>query len=209
MGQRTAASYRFTTFSQEVDKLEDRQQITKSSQHLAPSWYDGIVCKWVMCVFCVLVCVSVFSFCCVDAQATKEHSEENQLGHCFKRLSMIQLSQRLMRLCLSLCSRQWRTANTSISLLPHCPLTFAFSVWSLLNWSQIWRLLPVGSPASFLTSFCFSMDVQGDYDPCDASGFIRINAVRLAFALKPKSDCLLKPAHTYASSFFVYFSATG
>uniref|UniRef100_A0AAQ5Z7I4 Argininosuccinate synthase n=1 Tax=Amphiprion ocellaris TaxID=80972 RepID=A0AAQ5Z7I4_AMPOC len=25
-----------------------------------------------------------------------------------------------------------------------------------------------------------SMDVQGDYDPCDASGFIRINAVRLA-----------------------------
>lgn len=23
-----------------------------------------------------------------------------------------------------------------------------------------------------------SMDVQGDYDPCDASGFIRINAVR-------------------------------
>ncbi|KAK5621141.1 Adenylosuccinate synthetase [Crenichthys baileyi] len=24
-----------------------------------------------------------------------------------------------------------------------------------------------------------SMDVQGDYDPCDASGFIRINAVRL------------------------------
>ncbi|KAK5879056.1 hypothetical protein CesoFtcFv8_024401 [Champsocephalus esox] len=23
------------------------------------------------------------------------------------------------------------------------------------------------------------MDVQGDYDPCDASGFIKINAVRL------------------------------
>lgn len=27
-----------------------------------------------------------------------------------------------------------------------------------------------------------SMDVQGDYDPCDASGFIRINAVRQASA---------------------------
>lgn len=72
----------------------------------------------------------------------------------------------------------------------------------------IWRLLPVGSPASFRT-FCFSMDVQGDYDPCDASGFIRINAVRLAFTLKSKNGCLLKPAHTYASSFFIYFSSAG
>lgn len=24
----------------------------------------------------------------------------------------------------------------------------------------------------------YSMDKQGDYEPCDASGFIRINAVR-------------------------------
>lgn len=38
----------------------------------------------------------------------------------------------------------------------------------------------VFSPASFSISFPSSMDVQGDYDPCDASGFIRINAVRLA-----------------------------
>lgn len=35
------------------------------------------------------------------------------------------------------------------------------------------------SPARFLSAPCgCSMDVQGDYDPCDASGFIRINAVR-------------------------------
>lgn len=33
---------------------------------------------------------------------------------------------------------------------------------------------------SSLTRCDSSMDVQGDYDPCDASGFIRINAVRLA-----------------------------
>ena len=31
---------------------------------------------------------------------------------------------------------------------------------------------------STVTSSVFSMDVQGDYDPCDASGFIKINAVR-------------------------------
>lgn len=34
-----------------------------------------------------------------------------------------------------------------------------------------------------------SMDVQGDYDPCDASGFIRINAVRLA-SLRPVRSSL-------------------
>lgn len=36
--------------------------------------------------------------------------------------------------------------------------------------------------ASVFTSCASSMDVQGDYDPCDASGFIRINAVRSATA---------------------------
>uniref|UniRef100_A0A8P4GAS4 Argininosuccinate synthase n=1 Tax=Dicentrarchus labrax TaxID=13489 RepID=A0A8P4GAS4_DICLA len=36
------------------------------------------------------------------------------------------------------------------------------------------------SPTSLYNEELVSMDVQGDYDPCDASGFIRINAVRLA-----------------------------
>uniref|UniRef100_A0A3B5ACH4 argininosuccinate synthase n=1 Tax=Stegastes partitus TaxID=144197 RepID=A0A3B5ACH4_9TELE len=36
------------------------------------------------------------------------------------------------------------------------------------------------SPKSLYNEELVSMDVQGDYDPCDASGFIRINAVRLA-----------------------------
>ncbi|XP_057674975.1 argininosuccinate synthase [Corythoichthys intestinalis] len=35
------------------------------------------------------------------------------------------------------------------------------------------------SPKSLYNQELVSMDVQGDYDPCDASGFIRINAVRL------------------------------
>uniref|UniRef100_A0A8C4DG33 Argininosuccinate synthase n=1 Tax=Dicentrarchus labrax TaxID=13489 RepID=A0A8C4DG33_DICLA len=35
------------------------------------------------------------------------------------------------------------------------------------------------SPTSLYNEELVSMDVQGDYDPCDASGFIRINAVRL------------------------------
>nr|XP_019937290.1 PREDICTED: argininosuccinate synthase [Paralichthys olivaceus] len=35
------------------------------------------------------------------------------------------------------------------------------------------------SPKSLYNEELVSMDVQGDYDPCDASGFIRINAVRL------------------------------
>lgn len=41
---------------------------------------------------------------------------------------------------------------------------------------------------SFSIYFLFSMDVQGDYDPCDASGFIRINAVRLVL-LETKTTC--------------------
>uniref|UniRef100_A0A6Q2ZQT2 Argininosuccinate synthase n=1 Tax=Esox lucius TaxID=8010 RepID=A0A6Q2ZQT2_ESOLU len=35
------------------------------------------------------------------------------------------------------------------------------------------------SPRSLYNEELVSMDVQGDYDPCDASGFIKINAVRL------------------------------
>lgn len=35
------------------------------------------------------------------------------------------------------------------------------------------------SPKSLYNEELVSMDKQGDYDPCDASGFIRINAVRL------------------------------
>jgi len=35
------------------------------------------------------------------------------------------------------------------------------------------------SPKSLYNKELVSMDVQGDYDPCDASGFIKINAVRL------------------------------
>uniref|UniRef100_A0A8C6SR88 Argininosuccinate synthase n=1 Tax=Neogobius melanostomus TaxID=47308 RepID=A0A8C6SR88_9GOBI len=34
------------------------------------------------------------------------------------------------------------------------------------------------SPKSLYNEDLVSMDVQGDYDPCDATGFIRINAVR-------------------------------
>uniref|UniRef100_A0A673ZEK5 Argininosuccinate synthase n=1 Tax=Salmo trutta TaxID=8032 RepID=A0A673ZEK5_SALTR len=34
------------------------------------------------------------------------------------------------------------------------------------------------SPKSLYNEELVSMDVQGDYDPCDASGFIKINAVR-------------------------------
>ncbi|KAJ8346791.1 hypothetical protein SKAU_G00281920 [Synaphobranchus kaupii] len=35
------------------------------------------------------------------------------------------------------------------------------------------------SPRSLYNKELVSMDVQGDYDPCDASGFIKVNAVRL------------------------------
>ncbi|KAM9841576.1 argininosuccinate synthase [Aulostomus maculatus] len=40
------------------------------------------------------------------------------------------------------------------------------------------------SPKSLYNEELVSMDVQGDYDPCDASGFIRINAVRLRECLR-------------------------
>ncbi|XP_029941180.1 argininosuccinate synthase [Salarias fasciatus] len=40
-------------------------------------------------------------------------------------------------------------------------------------------LLGRESPKSLYNEELVSMDKQGDYDPCDASGFIRINAVRL------------------------------
>lgn len=54
------------------------------------------------------------------------------------------------------------------------------------------------SPASFLSAPCgCSMDVQGDYDPCDASGFIRINAVR--------SDSP-HPLKFFLSFFFIFLS---
>uniref|UniRef100_A0A3Q1GR41 Argininosuccinate synthase n=1 Tax=Acanthochromis polyacanthus TaxID=80966 RepID=A0A3Q1GR41_9TELE len=37
------------------------------------------------------------------------------------------------------------------------------------------------SPKSLYNEELVSMDVQGNYDPCDASGFIRINAVRVNY----------------------------
>lgn len=40
-------------------------------------------------------------------------------------------------------------------------------------------ILGRASSKSLYNEELVSMDVQGDYDPCDASGFIRINAVRL------------------------------
>uniref|UniRef100_A0A674NXR9 Argininosuccinate synthase n=1 Tax=Takifugu rubripes TaxID=31033 RepID=A0A674NXR9_TAKRU len=43
------------------------------------------------------------------------------------------------------------------------------------------------SPKSLYNEELVSMDVQGDYDPCDASGFIRINAVRLRHRAKLSS----------------------
>lgn len=72
--------------------------------------------------------------------------------------------------------------NISIILLAEYPYpTFTFNSWLLPSYvflqSRISRLFSVDSTACFLTHS--SMDVQGDYDPCDASGFIRINAVRL------------------------------
>ncbi|XP_029025516.1 argininosuccinate synthase [Betta splendens] len=41
------------------------------------------------------------------------------------------------------------------------------------------NILGRSSPKSLYNEELVSMDVQGDYDPCDATGFIRINAVRL------------------------------
>lgn len=54
----------------------------------------------------------------------------------------------------------------------------------------------------FHFSFHSSMDVQGDYDPCDASGFIRINAVRL----EPFADkmCLDKRVNISVLYIFTY-----
>lgn len=56
-------------------------------------------------------------------------------------------------------------------------------------------VIPALNEASHLVnvvSCLSSMDVQGDYDPCDASGFIRINAVRWAHDPPPS------PPHTHA-----------
>uniref|UniRef100_A0A4W3JNZ9 Argininosuccinate synthase n=1 Tax=Callorhinchus milii TaxID=7868 RepID=A0A4W3JNZ9_CALMI len=47
------------------------------------------------------------------------------------------------------------------------------------------------SPSSLYNRDLVSMNVQGDYDPCDAGGFIKINAVRLRehHRLQSKKDC--------------------
>lgn len=49
-----------------------------------------------------------------------------------------------------------------------------------------------------------SMDVQGDYDPCDASGFIRINAVRLASPQPVQNSLSIKLFQSL--SYFLLFS---
>lgn len=54
--------------------------------------------------------------------------------------------------------------NTVISFSPD--FIFIFIVLRLISDSKYFFVFPD------------SMDVQGDYDPCDASGFIKINAVR-------------------------------
>lgn len=48
-----------------------------------------------------------------------------------------------------------------------------------------------------------SMDVQGDYDPCDASGFIRINAVRSASPQAVQNSLSIKLFQS--SSYFLLF----
>uniref|UniRef100_A0A8B9HMI0 Argininosuccinate synthase n=1 Tax=Astyanax mexicanus TaxID=7994 RepID=A0A8B9HMI0_ASTMX len=48
------------------------------------------------------------------------------------------------------------------------------------------------SPSSLYNEELVSMDVQGDYDPCDASGFIRINAVRLREHHRLQGEAQLK-----------------
>lgn len=88
-------SYRFTSFfflEEEEEKVEDTHQITKSSlQHLARSWYDGIVLKWIMCIFCVLLNMSVFLFSDIDSplfrtnNAKEKRSGEKRSHHSFKR----------------------------------------------------------------------------------------------------------------------------
>lgn len=49
-----------------------------------------------------------------------------------------------------------------------------------------------------------SMDVQGDYDPCDASGFIRINAVRLVSPQPVQESLSIKLFQP--TSYFLLFS---
>uniref|UniRef100_A0A3B4CA52 Argininosuccinate synthase n=1 Tax=Pygocentrus nattereri TaxID=42514 RepID=A0A3B4CA52_PYGNA len=48
------------------------------------------------------------------------------------------------------------------------------------------------SPGSLYNEELVSMDVQGDYDPCDASGFIKINAVRLREHHRMEREAQLK-----------------
>ena len=118
---------------------KQKRQITKSPRHLAQSWYDGIVLKWITRIYCVLVNMSVFSFCDIDSplfrtyNAKEEHLEENRSGHYFKRADF-QWS--------SYPSGWWGSMslvftavipNIAIILLPEYPVTFSFSSWFLLT----------------------------------------------------------------------------
>lgn len=72
------------------------------------------------------------------------------------------------------------------------------------HWSHVVGRMSHLRLFSSSTRWDASMDVQGDYDPCDASGFIRINAVRLA-------NPPLQPVHNSLSiklfpSYFLLFS---
>uniref|UniRef100_A0A8C6SQI3 Argininosuccinate synthase n=1 Tax=Neogobius melanostomus TaxID=47308 RepID=A0A8C6SQI3_9GOBI len=54
------------------------------------------------------------------------------------------------------------------------------------------------SPKSLYNEDLVSMDVQGDYDPCDATGFIRINAVRRYHKADEAPLCLLNSLQSSA-----------
>ncbi len=119
----------------------------------------GLFLGWIMCDFCVLLYMSVFSLCNIDSplfrtnNAKEEHSEENRSERYFKRADY-QWSSYPCRWWGSM-SLMFTAMipNNPIVFLPEYPATFSFSSWFLVSYiflqTQIWRF------ASFLTFFFF------------------------------------------------------
>lgn len=153
-------SYSFSVLIKELDKNRIlRHQITRSSWHDSSEliWWD---CFKKMTRLCLCTCFHSASSILfrADNGRKKTHSDEDRWERYFQNEQII-----FKKSCFP---RHWRgPLNSCCNDTKH--LSHVVSRMSHL------RLF------SSSTHYDSSMDVQGDYDPCDASGFIRINAVRL------------------------------
>lgn len=130
-----------------------------------------------MCLFSVHIIDSIQDRQWLKKKKRERRSDEDRCQRNFQKEQTIFLKSNV-----SLHIEGWGGSNNSC-----CNDTKHFKSCGWLNISPVPLVLLV-----LLLPCDSSMDVQGDYDPCDASGFIRINAVRLASLRPVRSSLLIK-----------------